>query len=189
MHNQHTTSAYICVKLFNALRIVKNTFEINIHLKLKNMKKLFTIILLAIVIIGFAQSENFTLVNYKINDNDVYHADTLVKKDGYTSFMLYKEKPFFMLGFSRDSSYSYGFIKKLEEYEIEPQDSATLVIYGSYNWNYANSYNFNTGVAKIETYRIFYKTSMYISIIIYINDESKKEDDYNIKMIAINEDY
>ena len=153
------------------------------------MKKLFTIILLVIVITGFTQNERFFVVDYKINDKYLPQFESSSNAMIYANFMLYKERSFFLLEINRDSTYSYGYIKKDEEYDVELQDSANLVIYNAYTWNYANSYNYNTGVAKIETYRIFYKTQMHILITIHVDKESKKEDKYDIEIIAINEDY
>ena len=100
---------------------------------------------------------------------------------------MYKNKPVFQIGSTKQNTFSYGYITKYNEFELTPKDSANLVIGNEYIWYYYNSYDDEKGEAILKTYRIFYSDRVVIQVEISVNDDSKIKGFYNINLTASNE--
>jgi len=154
------------------------------------MKRIFLITSIVLITnMLFSQSEDFSILKYSINNKEQIKFQPETNANGYVSFLIYRDKDMFMMGNGRDSTFSYGYIEKLEEFDGEVKDSANLVVCNRYKWYYANSYNYQTGVAIIETQRIFYSNTMLFVLNIYVTDKDIKENNYRINVIAYNPDY
>ena len=136
------------------------------------MKKILLTTLVFATGLLLAQSERFDVIKYSLNSVEVKDFQPETQANAYVEFTIYKNKKMFILGVGRDSTFSYGFIEKINEKEINPLDSANLVIFNEYKWYYANTYDYKTGIAKIETLRLFYNNSMLVVISIYILDNN-----------------
>ena len=139
--------------------------------------------------IGFSQAEEFLVTYYTLDNREMLEFEPETNAGTYANFGIYRNEPYFLLGVERDSSYSYGYIENVEQEDLELIDSASVVTYNSYKWYYANSYNFKTGVAKIETVRIYYKTRMSIIITINVEAKSSKDKSSTIQLVAYNRYY
>ena len=152
-------------------------------------KNLILLYILLLSTITFSQTEEFSVTYYTLDNREMTEFEPETNAGTYANFGIYRDEPYFLLGIERDSTYSYGYIKNMEQQDLELIDSASVVTYNSYKWYYANSYNFKTGIAKIETVRIYYKTRMSIIITINVEAKSNKDKSSTIQLVAYNKYY
>ena len=141
------------------------------------MKIKLIIISLVISLTSLGQSEEFLVLSYSNNGIEMPKKEV---QDGqwFVKFMFSDTTLVFILGCKRDSTYSYGYLEKKEEYDITPTDTANLVVFTAYKWYYANTYDKKEGIAEITSYRIFYNRQMILQVLIKVEDEDKLNEFY-----------
>lgn len=147
------------------------------------MKIKLLIISLILAIPLLAQDEYFDIIKYSVNGIEIPQFQPETNANAYISFIKQEKNTLFAIGNGRDTTYSYGMIEKINEYDITPTDTANLVVFTAYKWHYANNYDYNTGTALIKTKRLFYDNGIYLSIRIYVENNKEK---YTIDVIAYN---
>jgi len=142
------------------------------------MKIKLLIISLILAIPLLAQDEYFDIIKYSVNGIEIPQFQPETNANAYISFIKQEKNTLFAIGNGRDTTYSYGMIEKINEYDITPTDTANLVVFTAYKWYYANTYDKKEGIAEITSYRIFYNRQMILQVLIKVEDEDKLNEFY-----------